>query len=267
MMFERYTEKARRAIFFARYEASQLGASQIEAEHILLGLLREDGKLAAHYLQLSSVDLEKIRSQIESRSVPRGRVSSNIDMPLSRDAKEALAFAAEEAEMLNHRHIGTEHLLLGLLRKSSTIAFEVLTGLGVRLDTLRDDMKAGRLKKESATKNNIITQRIPAAEGQPEIGESFKYPDKNLSMDERWSQVVLKICTDQGIIILPELTSEFERVAGMRQFPADVEALMRLLAAKGLVDPEHLAAFALQLRDEEKLGEFIEKLKKDSPEP
>jgi ATP-dependent Clp protease ATP-binding subunit ClpC len=267
MMFERYTEKARRAIFFARYEASCFGASQIDVEHILLGILREDGKLAAGYLQLSSVDFERIRRELESRNVLRERVPSNIDLPLSRDAKEALAFAAEEAEMLNHRHIGTEHLLLGLLRKSGTIAAEVLTELGIRLDTLRDDMKADRLKKESARKNHIITQRIPAAEGQPEIGESFKYPDKNLSIDERWSQVVLKICTDQGIIILPELTSEFERVAGMRQFPADVEALMRLLAAKGLVDSEHLAAFALQLRDEEKLGEFIEKLKKDRPEP
>ncbi len=139
-MFERYTEKARRVIFFARYEASQFGASQIEAEHILLGLIREDKNLTTRFFHRSHANIESIRKEIEGRSVPRDRISSNVDLPLSGEAKRVLAFAAEESEKLGNRHIGTEHLLLGLLREENSVAAEILYERGLRLSDIRQDL-------------------------------------------------------------------------------------------------------------------------------
>ncbi|MBO0725535.1 MAG: ATP-dependent Clp protease ATP-binding subunit ClpC, partial [Blastocatellia bacterium] len=139
-MFERYTEKARRVIFFARYEASQFGASQIEAEHILLGLIREDKNLTARFFHRSHANVELIRKEIENRTVMRDRISSQIDLPLSGEAKRVLAFAAEESERLGNRHIGTEHLLLGLLREENSVAAEILYERGLRLSDIRQDL-------------------------------------------------------------------------------------------------------------------------------
>src|SRR5262249_2635804 len=86
-MFERYTESARRVIFFARFEASQFGASQIEAEHILLGLIREGKNLIARFFPRAHGDVDLVRKEIEARTVIRDRVSTNIDLPLSTEAK------------------------------------------------------------------------------------------------------------------------------------------------------------------------------------
>ena len=98
-MFERYTEKARRVIFFARYEASQFGSPYIETEHLLLGLLREDKALANRFLR-SQANIESIRKQIEAQTTVREKVSTSVDLPLSTECKRVLAYAAEEAERL-----------------------------------------------------------------------------------------------------------------------------------------------------------------------
>ncbi len=139
-MFERYTEKARRVIFFARYEASQFGAIQIEAEHILLGLIREDRNLTYRFFHRSHATVESIRREIEGRTVLRERIPNNIDLPLAGEAKRVLAFAAEESERLGNRHIGTEHLLLGLLREENSVAAEILYERGLRLSDIRQDL-------------------------------------------------------------------------------------------------------------------------------
>src|SRR6266849_1488582 len=116
-MFERYTEKARRVIFFARYEASQYGSAYIATEHLLLGLLREDRALAIRFLGPGPTSVgESIRSEIEGQTTQRERISTSVEMPLSDECKKVLNFAAEEADRLRNRHVGTEHLLVGLLR-------------------------------------------------------------------------------------------------------------------------------------------------------
>jgi len=135
-MFERYTEKARRVIFFARYEATQFGSPYIETEHLLLGLLREDKALTNRFLRSHS-SIESIRKQIEGRTTIREKVSTSVDLPLSQECKRVLAYAAEEAERLSHKHIGTEHLLLGLLREEKSFAAEILHERGLRLTTIR----------------------------------------------------------------------------------------------------------------------------------
>jgi len=139
-MFERYTQHARRVIFFARYEATQFGSSFIEPEHLLLGLLREDAELRKR------IDPERTRSLIESHTPPAGkRISATVDLPLSEGARRVLAFANEETERLAHRHLGTRHILLGLLRDDKSFAQEILRQSGFTLDEARSAMEAQKL--------------------------------------------------------------------------------------------------------------------------
>ncbi|MBZ5490898.1 MAG: AAA family ATPase [Acidobacteriia bacterium] len=136
-MFERYTEKARRVIFFARYEASQFGSPYIETEHLLLGLLREDKALAHRFLPAKTEDIYRT---IEAATIKREKVSTSVDLPLSEEGKRVLGHAAEEAERLSHKHIGTEHLLLGLLRGETSFAARILNENGVRLPAVREEL-------------------------------------------------------------------------------------------------------------------------------
>ena len=148
-MFERYTEKARRVIFFARYEASQFGSPYIETEHLLLGLLREDKALTNRFLR-SHASVESIRKQIEGHTTIREKVSTSVDLPLSNECKRVLNYAAEEAERLSHKHIGTEHLLLGLLREERCFAAEMLQNRGLRLAQVREELARSSQERGSA---------------------------------------------------------------------------------------------------------------------
>jgi ATP-dependent Clp protease ATP-binding subunit ClpC len=168
-MFERYTEKARRVIFFARYEASQFGSPYIETEHLLLGLVREDKALARRFF--GGTEFESLRNQIEARSPVKKPTSTSVDLPLSNECKRVLAYAAEEAERLAHKHIGTEHLLLGLLREEQSFAAELLRAHNVQLEAMRKELKAfahgtpaqllaARSASEVSTGANLVTQAI-----------------------------------------------------------------------------------------------------------
>ena len=139
-MFERYTERARRVLFFARYEASQLGSISIETEHLLLGLIREGKGLTSRIFARSHLSLEGIRKEIEGRTVFREKVSTSVEIPFSTETKRALQFAAEEADRLLHNYVGTEHLLLGILREERCVAASILVEKGMRLNTVREDI-------------------------------------------------------------------------------------------------------------------------------
>ena len=136
-MFERYTEKARRVIFFARYEASQFGSPYIESEHLLLGIVREGKALTSRFLRS---EVGSIRKQVESQTTAREKSSTSVDLPLSNESKRVLAYAGEEAERLSHRHIGTEHLLVGLLREEKSFAAQILAERGVQLSQVREEL-------------------------------------------------------------------------------------------------------------------------------
>jgi NAD(P)-dependent dehydrogenase (short-subunit alcohol dehydrogenase family) len=140
-MFERYTEKARRVIFFARYEASQFGASAIEAEHILLGVLREDKEITDRFFPRPQGAVESIRKEIEGRTTVREKTSTSVDLPLSNLAKRVLVYAHDESDRMGHTYIGTEHLLLGLLREQATLAAEVLRERGLELEAVRQKIQ------------------------------------------------------------------------------------------------------------------------------
>jgi hypothetical protein len=136
-MFERYTEKARRAIFFARYEASQFGSPYIETEHLLLALVRENPVLMRVVFP-SKTSIDAIRKQIEEHTSPREKTSTSVDLPLSNESKRVLAYAAAEAERLGSKHIGSEHLLLGLLREKDAFAAHLFNSQGLYLDRARE---------------------------------------------------------------------------------------------------------------------------------
>jgi ATP-dependent Clp protease ATP-binding subunit ClpC len=134
-MFERYTEKARRVIFFGRYEACQYGSPEIDTEHLLLGLLRENKAL---HRWLPKTDPETVRRRVDDEHSPkRPSISTKVDLPLSAAAKRVLKFAADEAERLAHRQIGTEHLFLGLLDEEVGFAAQLLREGGADADGIR----------------------------------------------------------------------------------------------------------------------------------
>jgi len=192
-MFERYTEKARRVIFFARYEASQFGSPYIETEHLLLGLLREDKALTNRFLR-SHASVESIRKQIEQHTTVREKVSTSVDLPLSNECKHVLAYAAEEAERLSHKHIGTEHLLLGLLREEKCFAAEILMERGLRLPAIREELQR-------------TTQEKPA----PASGKQQRQQQEQ-SMLAEFSRDLTQAASEQTLDPLVGRDHEVERV-------------------------------------------------------
>lgn len=138
-MFERFNESARRALFFARYEASQKGSLTIGSEQLLLGLIREPKGVVASLLALSGKTLKALREEVESQCLFREKVSTSVELPFAEDTKQALAFTAEEADRLGHSYIGPEHMLLGLLRVEGSVAEKVLARHGVGLDAVRKE--------------------------------------------------------------------------------------------------------------------------------
>ncbi len=140
-MFERYTERSRRAIFFARYEALQYGSQVIAPEHILLGLMREDKTMSARFLPFRHpLTVDNIRRDIEERVVVRDRIPQSSELHLSNATKQVLFYANDESRQLKNRHIGPEHLLLGIIREEKSIAAEILFGYGLRQNDIRDEM-------------------------------------------------------------------------------------------------------------------------------
>ena len=138
-MFEKFTEKAKRILFLARYEASQQGSKVIGTEHILLGLLKEGEETTRELFTRANVSMDLLQAELERRNPPREKLSTSVEIPFSEETKKALQFAEEEAERLMHPHIGTEHLLLGLLRLEDAVAGRMLAERGMRLFAVRED--------------------------------------------------------------------------------------------------------------------------------
>lgn len=137
-MFERYTEAARRALFFARYELSALGGATIQPEHLLLGLLRDSKTKAGAMLSECSVPLADLRQQLEAHAGGGDRFATSIEVPFSPSAKRVLNFAAEEADRLLHYAIEPHHLLLALMREPDSFAATSLTQYGLTLNGVRE---------------------------------------------------------------------------------------------------------------------------------
>ena len=151
-MFSRFTEQAKRAILLAQEEANRLNHGYLGTEHILLGLIRENEGIAANVLKNSGIDLARVRQAV-TNAVGRGQEASFLgQIPLTLRANKALQLAAKEARQLGHNYLGTEHLLLGLTKDKESLAAQILMGLGVDLDQLRQEVinQLGELPSSAA---------------------------------------------------------------------------------------------------------------------
>jgi ATP-dependent Clp protease ATP-binding subunit ClpC len=140
-MFERFTDGARRALFFARFEVSELGGPAIEAEHFLLGILRADKGPTPRLFAAAGLSYSKARAAIQAHQGTRERLSTRIEIPFNDEAKHVFELAREEADRLDHPYIGNEHLLLGILRQESSFAAGLLGSHGLNLDGLRESIR------------------------------------------------------------------------------------------------------------------------------
>ncbi len=135
-MFERFTDRARRVVVLAQEEARRLGHGHIGTEHILLGLILEEDGVAGRALRAFDIGGERVRNAVEE-IIGRGDESPGGHIPFTPRAKKVLELSLREALGLHHTYIGTEHILLGLLREGEGVAAQVLTGQGARLEAVR----------------------------------------------------------------------------------------------------------------------------------
>ena len=140
-MFERWTEHASMVMSLANQEAQRFGHEFIGTEHILWGLAKENHGVAAAVLEHFKVDLRPLRKEVEILLETRPHVPATEKLAQTPHAKDVVMYAIEEARSLHHNYIGTEHLLLGLLRDSETIAAQVLMNLGLKLDNVRREVR------------------------------------------------------------------------------------------------------------------------------
>jgi Clp amino terminal domain, pathogenicity island component/NTF2 fold immunity protein len=174
-MFERFTERARRVIFFARYEASQYGSTTIEIEHLLLGALKEDRDLIKRFSG-SSTTAENIRTEIEKHLTLREKVSTSVDLPLSEACKRVLTLALNECVALNHSHVEVEHLLLGILRQETSTASQILQTFGIDEFAVRRQIAPDSLRYRVSVFAVPTAGCVPNAETAIRIAEAVWSP-------------------------------------------------------------------------------------------
>src|SRR5947199_9479150 len=141
-MYERFTDRARKVMQLANQEAQRFNHEYIGTEHILLGLVKEGSGVAANVLKNLDIDLRKIRLEVE-KIVQHGPGGEQVVMgrlPHTPRAKKVIEYSVEEARNLNHNYVGTEHLLLGLLREQEGVAAQVLMNLGLKLEDVREEV-------------------------------------------------------------------------------------------------------------------------------
>ena len=174
-MFERYTESARRVIFWSRYIASQRGCAEIEVEHLLLGLLREDMSLAERFLG-SPWAVESVWRRVDQSKPVGEKPLGPGDLPLSNEGKRVLAFAVEEADRVSEKKIGTGHLLLGLLRERKCLAATIVDEQGVRLESIRKELARvphdDSIRKQFVRKQDSLSEDVVALQARIKLIQS-----------------------------------------------------------------------------------------------
>jgi len=152
-MFERFTDRARRVVVLAQEEARMLDHSYIGTEHILLGLIREGEGVAAKALESLGISLDAVRQQVEE-IIGRGQHAPSGHIPFTPRAKKVLELSLRESLQLGHNYIGTEHILLGLIREGDGVAAQVLATLGADLNRVRQQviqLLHGRVQPKDAS--------------------------------------------------------------------------------------------------------------------
>ncbi len=174
--FDRFTERARKVLTLAQEEAQRFSHNYIGTEHLLLGLVREGEGVAAKVLSNFGIELTKVRSAVEF-IIGRGEHQVMGEIGLTPRAKKVIALAIDEARRLGHHYVGTEHLLLGLIREGEGIASGVLESLGVTLDKVRAEVIKVLTQTENVPHHGVQPEASPSAAdtGQPSSGFSGSF--------------------------------------------------------------------------------------------
>lgn len=173
-MHERFTDRVRKVLQLANQEAQRLNHEYIGTEHLLLGLIKEGSGVAANVLKNLDVDLRKVRIEVERLVQPGPEMVTLGKLPQTPRAKKVLDYAIEEARELNHDHVGTEHLLLGLLREEQGVAAQALVNLGLQLEDVREEVL--NLLGNNMEKEESRGEMVEAGGGEKEKKSKSKTP-------------------------------------------------------------------------------------------
>jgi ATP-dependent Clp protease ATP-binding subunit ClpC len=208
-VFEKYSDKSRRVVFFARYEASQLGADAIEPEHFLLAIMRENPGLAGDIFTAGSSAAAEIRKTIETSRQHEARLIS-VDLPLSPAAKRVMRIAATEAEKAGDQRIEPRHLLLGLL--------------------LDEDSQPYRLLRQHGVTTELILNKLPRPSAAP--------PNKESEAARLLAQLstLVEVLIKQGVISRQDLAEELANRYILPDLHATLNSLLVILVRKGLIN-------------------------------
>ena len=197
-MFERFTDRARRVVVLAQEEARMLDHNYIGTEHLLLGLIREGEGVAARALESLGISLEAVRQQVEE-IIGRGQQAPSGHVPFTPRAKKVLELSLREAQELGHNYIGTEHILLGLIREGGGVAAQVLVKLGADLNRSRQQ----------------VVQLLHGRAGEDLIGGGSPLPDDVLtragSLDRRLATI------ERWVGLRPDLDDMDQEIARVRR--------------------------------------------------
>lgn len=226
-MFKRFTERARKVVILAREEAERFRSDYLGTEHILMGTIKDGGGIAVTVLQRLGVDLKHLKLELE-RHFPLTSTTVVIgDIPFTPRAKKVLEYAVDEARMMGHNYIGTEHLLLGLLKEKEGVAFKVLSSMGVRLvDTreqilnlLKEPLSPGKEKPKTPALDEFgrdLTKLAIQYKLDPVIGREFEI--------ERVIQILSRRTKNNPVLIGEPGVGKTAIVEGLAQRIVDKEA-------------------------------------------
>jgi ATP-dependent Clp protease ATP-binding subunit ClpA len=208
-MFERFTDRARRVVVLAQEEARMLNHNYIGTEHILLGLIHEGEGVAAKALESLGISLEAVRQQVEE-IIGQGRQAPSGHIPFTPRVKKVLELSLREAKELGHNYIGTEHILLGLIREGEGVAAQVLVKLGADLSLVRQqviEVLAGYQAEAGVAR----FARPSARAGRAERGVLSQLVDRVTELESRLSAMEDRVGTGPDVHELDEQIAQYRR--------------------------------------------------------
>ena len=240
-MYERFTDRARKVMQLANQEAQRFNHEYIGTEHVLLGLVKEGSGVAANVLKNLDVDLRKIRLEVEKIVQSGPDMVTMGKLPQTPRAKKVIEYALEEAKNLNHNYVGTEHLLLGLLREQEGVAAQVLMNLGLKLEDVREEVlnllghglegaeATERTSGSSMSFRSVIflarwrwSTDYRARRRPSPVKILFAPPSPRSNLNQRWPALISLprdsfVCFPSGSARRPSATNDARRLASSRR--------------------------------------------------